>query len=621
VPETGVRSAVAILVAIVVFGPLSCARVPIAASDSSRALLADHPPAQKPPGPTRVAPAASYLHYVRGYLQELAGHDDAALAEYAKALQVDPDSVALRHHAASLAFKQGRYEDGIRFAEEVLRRDPDHLPTLFLLGRWYAGTTDHVDRAVELFEHMTALEPDKAEPYLNLGLLYGRLERYADAERVIRRAIEIEPNAPAAYLYLGKVAAGQHKWEQAVVQFEKAIELAPFFEHAYIALGDLYAQRGDRAKAVGVYKRLLAKVDPHDAEAVGRLVQLYLKERTFDQAIELLDELLRGDPKNVEARLLKGRIYGEMGKPAEAIAELEQVIAARPTDTAALYYLGRLYDEQKQPEKAIVQFEKIVSLDVDLLEAYLQLGLLYARAKRFDEASAVVEKARSKDAERPEVYLVAGFVYSQSERYDRAAEIFKEGLAKYPDHPQLHFNLGLTYDKLKQFDGFVKELEEAIRLDPQYSEALNYLGYTYAEKEMKLPEAVDLIQRALAIKPDDGAYIDSLGWAHFKLGQWDDALKELERAASLMPDDAVIQEHLGEAYLKKQRDQDARESWLKSLELDPANVKLIERYKSAGFGDPEAEERIQRAKAKKDAEKPATMNQNVSERAASPSSI
>jgi Flp pilus assembly protein TadD len=147
-------------------------------------------------------------------------------------------------------------------------------------------------------------------------------------------------------------------------------------------------------------------------------------------------------------------------------------------------------------------------------------------------------------------------------------------------------------------------LEEAIRLDPQYAEALNYLGYTYADKDMKLTEAKELVQRALAIKPEDGAYVDSLGWVHFRLGQWDEAVKELERAAKLLPEDAVIHEHLGDAYLKKSRNRDARESWMKALELDPANTKLIERFKDAGFGDPAADERFQKAKAKKESADP-----------------
>ncbi|MFZ5864024.1 MAG: tetratricopeptide repeat protein [Nitrospirota bacterium] len=591
-----------------------CARAPIASVPAAAQLPTGYSKPAPSPGPTRVAPAAAYTHFIRGYLLELRNQDAAALADYEGALQFDPGSIALRHHAAALAFRLGRYDEGVAHAEEVLRHDPDHLPTLFLLARWYAANDTKPERAIEFFERMAKVDAGQPEVYLNLGLLYARLNRYADAERTIQHVLEIAPDSSVAHLYLGKIASAQKHWHAAERHLERAIEVAPFAEAGYIALGDLYLQQGDRARAVTVYKRLLDRVDPRDAEAVGRLVHLYLQDRTFDQALVLLDDLLAADPKNVEARVLKGRIYGEIGKPADAIRELEQVVAMRPSDTAAIYFLGRLYDEQKQPDKAIAQFERLVAMNADVTEAYLQLGILYAREKRFDEAQAVVEKIRAKGENRPEVFLVLGYLHTQREDHNRAVEVFEAGVAAQPDNATLHFNLGLAYDKLTRFDRFVSELEEAIRLDPQYAEALNYLGYTYAEKDMKLGEAKELIQRALAIKPEDGAYLDSLGWVHFKLGQWDAAVKDLERAIAALPDDPVIHEHLGDAYLKADRSRDARESWLKSLELDPANTKLIERFKGAGFGDPEAEERFRKAKAKKDAEEPtavAPIRQNL----------
>jgi tetratricopeptide (TPR) repeat protein len=584
------------------------ARTPASVGPPSRPSTV-HIRTQLPPGPTRVAPAAAYAHFLKGYLHELRNQDGQALVDYEDALRIDPDSVTLHHRAATLAFRQGRYNVGVTHTEEALELDANHLPSILLLARWYAATGTEFDRAVELFERAASLDPVDLEPYLNLGLLYAKVRRYADAERTLGQALAVDPTSPSAHLYLGRVAAAQKHWNEAETHIERTIELAPFSEAAYIALGDLYLQQGDRDRAVGVYKRLLARVDPRDSEAVGRLIHLYLQDRTFDQAIALLDDLLKADPRNADAHLLKGRIFGEMGKPEAAVTELEQVIAIRPGDTAAIYFLGRLYDELKESDKAIAEFEKIVAMDVDVIEAYLQLGILYSRAKRYEDAQAVLLKAKAKEADRAEVYLVLGFVYSQQELYDRAAAVFEEGLSIHQSNATLHFNLGLAYDKLQQFDRFVTELEEAIRLDPKYAEAMNYLGYTYAEKDMKLGEAMDLIKRALAIKPDDGAYVDSLGWTHFKLGQWDEAVRELERAISLLPDDAVIHEHLGEAYLKKSRRDEARESWLRSLELDPANAKLIERFKTTGFGDPEDEERFQRAKSKKDDQDPAADSQ------------
>ncbi len=102
----------------------------------------------------------------------------------------------------------------------------------------------------------------------------------------------------------------------------------------------------------------------------------------------------------------------------------------------------------------------------------------------------------------------------------------------------------------------------------------------------------------MGLRPDEGAYVDSLGWVYYRMGRLDEAVRHLERAVELMPDDAVILEHLGEVYLEKGRRKEARELWLRSLEADPFNEKLSERFKEAGFGDPDDEERIQRAKSK-----------------------
>jgi tetratricopeptide (TPR) repeat protein len=112
---------------------------------------------------------------------------------------------------------------------------------------------------------------------------------------------------------------------------------------------------------------------------------------------------------------------------------------------------------------------------------------------------------------------------------------------------------------------------------------------------VKLNEAVTLIQQALAIKPENGYYLDSLAWTYFKLGRYQEALFEMRRAVAIVPDDPVFFEHLGEICLINNLLPDARDAWLRSLELDPTNRKLEERYKDAGFGDPSVDERIRKA--------------------------
>src|SRR5207245_9651440 len=183
----------------------------------------------------------------------------------------------------------------------------------------------------------------------------------------------------------------------------------------------------------------------------------------------------------------------------------------------------------------------------------------------------------------------------QASRQEEAVAVFREGLQRNPESADLHFNLGTAYDKMGRFDELVHEMEEAIRLDPKHADALNYLGYTYAERDMRLEEAVALIQRALAVKPQNGYYLDSLAWAYFKMGRFQEALAEMKRAVEVVPDDPVFYEHLGEIYLNNNLLPDARNAWLRSLELEPNNPKLADRFKAKGFGDPSIDERVRKA--------------------------
>ena len=125
--------------------------------------------------------------------------------------------------------------------------------------------------------------------------------------------------------------------------------------------------------------------------------------------------------------------------------------------------------------------------------------------------------------------------------------------------------------------------------------ALNYLGYSYADRGIHLDQAVDLVQKALKIRPDDGFYLDSLGWAYYKQEKFKKALRLLKRAVDLVPDDSVLREHLGDIYIEISKRKNAKEQWLKALEIDPANSELIDKYQKAGFGDPKEEDGVKRA--------------------------
>ena len=212
-----------------------------------------------------------------------------------------------------------------------------------------------------------------------------------------------------------------------------------------------------------------------------------------------------------------------------------------------------------------------------------------------EEAKETLTEAVTLNPKKADGHLLLGLTYLQAEQYSQALGAFQEGIRFHPMSADLHFNLGTAYDKLDRFDDVVQAMETVLRLDPSHADALNYLGYSYADRGIKIEEALALTKRAVSLKPDNGYYVDSLGWAFFKMERLDEALIEIKRAASLVDDDPVIFEHLGAIYLKQQHLQKAKEAWLHSLELDPTNEKLIRRFEEHGFGDPTLDKRVQQA--------------------------
>ena len=173
------------------------------------------------------------------------------------------------------------------------------------------------------------------------------------------------------------------------------------------------------------------------------------------------------------------------------------------------------------------------------------------------------------------------------EKYQQAIDTLNKGLQMAPDRDDLLFSIAVVYEKQGKRDEMIAALQKTIALKPDNADALNYLGYSYAEQGVHLDEAIKLIKRALLYKPDNGYILDSLAWAYYQKGMLKDALDVMKKAVAREGEDPMMREHFGDIYLKLSQKDQAREQWWKSLEIDPKNKKLREKFKAEGFGNPD----------------------------------
>ena len=266
---------------------------------------------------------------------------------------------------------------------------------------------------------------------------------------------------------------------------------------------------------------------------------------------------------------------------------LQMALVLKPDFPFALAALANVYESTKRYDRAIETYDRIpkgtpLQASIDIRKA-VNLNSL----DRVDDAKAVLDKLA---AERPtdiRPLEAVGNILRSRKRYREAIDYYTRVLALLPKEEKRHWTYwyarGTSYERIKDWPKAEKDLLKALELDPDQALILNYLGYSWVDQKVNLERGLKLIEKAVSLKPDDGYIVDSLGWAHFRLGNFDKAVKHLERAVELRPEDPVLNDHLGDALWQVGREREARYQWEQALTLKPEakdEVKIREKLAS-----------------------------------------
>ncbi len=572
----GWRARAAVVVFLMPLIVASCAAVP----DPQRDSVAQPDSVRSP------LPAPAYFHFLRGYVSELANDVPTAIVEYHAALRVDPESVLLRVRLAAMQFLSGAMSNAVATLDQISREQVWDAVRLAQMAKIYAGA-GQPDRALAFYEEAIRLDPERGELYFEKGVLLLNLKRTVQAEETFTRGIAHAPQSHLGYFYRGKALETQGKRAGAKDAYRQAITRADRFEPAYQALVKLYESDGDLQEAMQLYERFMASGTPHAQNFRNDFVRLLFQQQHYGRALKILEQIIADDPMDFNAQIRKALVHAEMQDTPRAIADLKRLVHVYPSELRVRDYLGWVYEQTDDFKDAIEAYRTNITMDATFYDSRIHLGFLLYRLKRFDEARPHLIQAAALNPGNAETHLLLGLSYLQAEQFEQARAAFEAGLAHHPNDEDLRFNLGATYDKLNRFPDVVRAMEAVLVSNPDHADALNYLGYSYADRGINGEEAVHLTQRAVTLKPDNGSYVDSLGWALFKVGRVAEALREIKRAAELVNDDPVIFEHLGEIYLTQDHHEEAQAAWRRSLTLDPKNEKLIKRFREVGFGNPQ----------------------------------
>jgi tetratricopeptide (TPR) repeat protein len=380
--------------------------------------------------------------------------------------------------------------------------------------------------------------PDNLDAWLALGGLAQRMELKQLGPELAAKAVVRFPQLPRAWLWEAEEAQRRKDPAAARAAIAKATALGPLDASVRLAVAAQLDALGDPAGAAAA----LANGEQDDTTLAGRAAYL---SRADDDA---------------------------------ALAELYALVAADAgkASPARLFLLGQLAELQEKTEDAIAWYERVPS-GLQREQAQLRLAVLQDKLGKLDDAVLRLRELQASDSEYGEIlrdaYLLEAELLSRHDRHEEALDAFSRGLQIFEDDAELLYARALTHERVNRVDAAEVDLRRLIEIDPENADALNALGYTLADRTERFQEALDLIQRAIRLKPDTPAIIDSLGWVSYRLGRMDDALRHLRRAFELQRD-AEVAAHLGEVLWVTGAKDEARAVWRQGRELDPDNRAL-----------------------------------------------
>lgn len=418
------------------------------------------------------------------------------------------------------------------------------------------------------------LKKDPANGFLHLTSVMGKTRGSPAGLELVERLAEDYPTLPEARFAVAQAAASVGRNEAAVAALQKADDLRPGWEPAALLRAQILDQTS-HADALA-FMRTFLTAHPDAREVRLAYARVLVSANHFDEARAEFTRLTRDFPRNAEVSFAAGLLSLQMGDAKTAHDFLAKTLEYNPRDpNAVYYYLGQAAEQMKQPEAAGAYYAGVKAGNY-LVPARARQAVLLVGAGRPDEAIALLKATRGEnDAQNVRLIQAQAEVLRGSKQYAAIYEVLSEGLKRYPDSADLLYDHAMAAEKLDKLDVLEADLRRVIVLRPMDAQAYNALGYTLADRTKRLPEALTLLDKALALSPDDPFILDSVGWAQYRSGNLARAQEYLERAFKARPDPEIAA-HLGEVLWARGQRDEAGKLWQSSLQSHPQNELLLE---------------------------------------------
>jgi tetratricopeptide (TPR) repeat protein len=511
------------------------------------------------------SPAGNYL---AARVAEFEHDTLAASTFFRESLRSDPQNVDLVQRAFVAALANGDMVESFVLAQKVLARDPHNSSARLALGVRDLKLKSYAAARKELSAGVTGKQRDLTAVLLSAWSQIGS----GDVKKALAQVDSLNEPSFAVFrdFHAGLMLDAAGRTEEA----NKRLAAAYATDKATLRLVDAYARnlsqlgKADEAKAV---YQAFDKIQPRHPMVQAALAEL--------DAGKKLEPMVK-DASGGGAEVLYGLgAYGlgtagaRQGDEIAAIIFLRLALALQPDHVLALDTLGEAYGRLKQYEAAIEVYDQTPEASPMRVNADIHVALLLDALGKSDEASKRLKGIVAEHPNSAEALSALADLERSRKDFVGSADAYTRvlGLTGAGEKTQwaIYYFRGVDYERAKQWDKAEADFKKALDLYPEQPLVLNYLGYSWVDQGLHLDEAFKMLRRAVELQPEDGYIVDSLAWAHYKLGHYDEAVKLLERAIELKPGDPVINDHLGDAYWRVGRKLDAEFQWNHARDLNP----------------------------------------------------
>jgi len=488
----------------------------------------------------------------------------AAAAYYRAALRHDPKNGELLDRAFLALLVDGEIDEAVKHAERIVETDKNDRVAELVLGvaalkhKQYA--TARRDLALSIRGPIT----DLAATLLSAWSMYGAGDAKGAVAAIDRLAgpdwYSIFKDLHAGMIY--DLAANS---KEAGKRLERAYKLDPTALRVVEAYGSWTSRSHSPKEALDIFQ-------------------------TFDKAlpryplvVEAMDQLKAGEKlpplaSNAQAGAAEalyglGASLGRRGGEDLGLVYLQLALYLAPNHQLALLSLADLYESVKKPELAIKVYKRVPTSSPLYRNAAIQMAANLDSLNRADEAEKHLNALIKEHPDDLEAIMALGNVLRSHKKFTECVDAYSRGVATLtqPDKSNwmLFYFRGICYERSHQWPKAEADLKKALELFPDQPHVLNYLGYSWIDQGVNLDEGMEMINKAVQQRPDDGYIVDSLGWAYYRLGNYEEAVKKLERAIELKPEDPTINDHLGDAYWRVGRVLEAKFQWAHARDLKP----------------------------------------------------